>query len=47
MRKLQEELASTKSELKAVKEASKKNNERIGVLESLVQEETDEEEEKK
>ena len=47
MRKLQEEMASVKAELKAVKETAKKNDERVTVLESLVQEETDDEEEKK
>lgn len=47
VKKLQEEMATVKAELKAVKETSKKNDERVTVLESLVQEETDDEDEKK
>ena len=44
VKKLQEEMASVKAELKSVKETAKKNDQRVTVLESLVQEETDEEE---
>jgi len=47
VKKLQGEMASLKAELSSVKETAKKNGERVTVLESLVQEETDDEDDKK
>ena len=46
VKKLQEDLSTVKAELKAVKETATKNTERVTVLESLVQEVTDDEGEK-
>ena len=46
VKKLQEDLSTVKAELKSVKETAAKNNDRVTVLESLVQEVSDEEGEK-